>query len=504
MKKNSLSRILYIGSLLLSLSACDKELTTAPTTAVPESLLYNTTDNIETVLNGTWSYMSDTYFTYANPGYSSILRTSDAMGNDVAVLPSKYGYRDAYPFTEMIDNSKTRVNAFWTILYRVINNCNNVISKVDAAEGAQQEKDRIKGQALALRANSYLTLATFYQFSYLKDPNAKAVPLYTEPTSPQTVGKPKATLKEIYDVILSDLSQAETLLANYKRPAGAKYKINTDVVRGLLARAYLNTGRWAEAAEKAAAARAGYGYMTSNDYYSGFNDLNNAEWIWGHGQTTEQNVASYSFHYLDVSSASSYYYSFMADPYFMTLFSAGDIRKQLFLWDGLPGREGYLRYQKFKFRSNQTADIVLMRSSEMTLIEAEGNARSNRLPQAVQKLNELRAARNAALLDIAGQSQQAIVDTILVERRKELWGEGFSLSDILRTQSSVTRKAYVTGNSTPIAVSVTAPDGTVKQVEAKGHTSLRFPDKTPFSPNSPYYLFAIPQNELNNNPNLNN
>jgi starch-binding outer membrane protein, SusD/RagB family len=29
---------------------------------------------------------------------------------------------------------------------------------------------------------------------------------------------------------------------------------------------------------------------------------------------------------------------------------------------------------------------------------------------------------------------------------------------------------------------------------------LNFPDKSNFVPNSPYYLFSIPKNELNNNP----
>lgn len=159
-----IKQITYIiGISALPFLGCKKELTTTPTTSVPESLIYGTADNIETVLNGTWSYMNDTYFTYANPGYSSILRTSDVMGDDIAIITNKYGYRDAYEYT--LANNQTRLGAFWTILYRVINNTNNIISKIDASTGTAEKKAQIKGQAYALRANSYLNLVTYYQFN---------------------------------------------------------------------------------------------------------------------------------------------------------------------------------------------------------------------------------------------------------------------------------------------------------------------------------------------------
>lgn len=496
--------LLVISAVLLTFTGCKKELTTTPTNAVPESLIYGDVANIETVLNGTWSYMNDTYFTYANPGYSTILRTSDAMGDDVAIMTNKYGYRDAYQFT--LANNQTRLNAIWTILYKVINNCNNIITKIDAATGSQQKKNQVKGQALALRANSYLTLATYYQFSYLKDPQAKVAPIYTEPTIADTDGKPKSTLEEVYKLITTDLGQAETLLAGYDRQS-VKFKINLDVVHGLQARTYLNMGKWDLAAQKAGEARGGYTYMSGSDYLAGFNDLANSEWIWGHGQRPDQNTASYSFHFLDVSSPSADYYSFMADPNFMALFDANDMRTKLFAWDNFAGREGYLRYAKFKFRADMTGDIVLMRSSEMVLIQAEGLARNGDLTNAVKFLNELRKARNADLFVQDGKSSDQIISAILLERRKELWGEGFALSDILRTQNTVVRKNYVDANGQPIQVSINSVDNNgnvvVKVVDAKQHTTLRFPDGTAFGPNSNYYLFKVPQSELNTNPNIN-
>lgn len=487
----------YIAILTaLFLTSCSDILDTAPTDAVVDTEIYKSTDNIQTVINGTWRYLNDTYFTYANPGYTSFMRTSDAMGNDIAVT-TKYGYRDPYTFNEMVNSTAYRVTSLWTLLYKVIDNANNVIHKVDAAEGSDEDKAVLKGQAKALRAFAYLNLASFYQFSYQKDKNALTVPIYTEPTTKETKGQPKASLEDIYTLILADLNDASDLLETYRR--GEKYKIDKQVVQGLLARTYLNTGAWVEAAEAARKAREGYSFMTADAYQQGFNDVANDEWIWGHIQTSEQNTASYTFHYLDVSSSGSYYFSFMADPYFKDLFDSEDIRYRLFEWDGEPGREGFLRYKKFKFKSNLIGDIVYMRSSEMWLIEAEGYARAGQTEKAIEALNTLRAARLAVPYSVASGE---LVDEILLERRKELWGEGFSLSDIIRTEGRVFRKSFLNSDGTPIQVEVTTPDGEVKMVNGQGHRVINFPDGKEFTPNSRYYLFAIPDEEVRRNPNL--
>ncbi|KFF08293.1 hypothetical protein IX38_05855 [Chryseobacterium luteum] len=42
----------------------------------------------------------------------------------------------------------------------------------------------------------------------------------------------------------------------------------------------------------------------------------------------------------------------------------------------------------------------------------------------------------------------------------------------------------------------------LKTVDGRGHYIFNFPDQTAFAPNSKYYLFSIPQKEVENNPNL--
>jgi hypothetical protein len=480
----------------LTVTSC--EVDTEPTNSVSGNLAYDNADNAELVLNGTWSYLWDTYATnYQTPGYNSLFLASDALGNDVAMHPTKYGYATHYQFAAINSTSFVTVTGVWTLAYKAIDNLNNVIAKIDETPGSDEQKDRIKGQALALRGYLYLNFATFWNFAYSKDPNALSVPIYTEPTTKDTQGHPRSKLSEVYKQAETDLLAALPLIGDYNR-GGSKHKINKDVVNGILARLYLHTDEWSKAQTYAAAAHSSYPFMAKGDYSLGFNDYTNAEWLWGHGQTGEQSVASYSFHYKDVTSSSSYYYSYAADPYFKDLFvkensdpDEGDVRTSLFEWD-TARFVGSLRYKKFLFRAGDLADIVLLRKAELVLIEAEAYARiGGKSSEAITALNSLRTARGAETPDLSGKSQTELIEVILLERRKELFGEGCALSDILRNQKAVERREVPAGTLVP---------GSAAKVQ--GHTVVKFPDGSAFEPNSVYYLFAIPATETTNNPNL--
>ena len=164
-------------------------------------------------------------------------------------------------------------------------------------------------------------------------------------------------------------------------------------------------------------------------------------------------------------------------------------------------REGYLGYRKFRIRADQTGDIVVMRSAEMYLIAAEALAREGRLEEAVKPLNTLRNARGLADYDLAGKTQERLVDDILLERRRELWGEGFGITDILRTQRSVERMP-LTKEEAEKTYDCWQQGDTYREYNPEGHWFTSFPDGTKFVPNSVYYLYAIPEKETNANPNL--
>ena len=481
----------FMASLLLLAGCSGDFLDKEPTDSVSSDEV-GVPGNAERVFNGAWYNLFEYVYTLANSGYRGLQCQDDMMADDVVSRPA-YGFNSSYQFNDIAIPNNTRTSFAWYLMYKTIDNCNTAL----AIQGDTEALRQAQGQALALRAFCYLHLAQHYQFTYLKDPAAPCVPIYTEPTTDDTAPKGKSTVAQVYRRVFDDLALAKDYLKNYTRKGdGQKFKPDVNVVNGLLARAYLLTGQWEEAAKAAAAARQGYSLMTTAAEYEGFNNISNKEWIWGHPQTLAQSSASYNFYFLDATHVGAYS-SFMADPHFRDTFSDGDIRLELFQWM----REGYLGYKKFHMRADDTADIVLMRASEMLLVEAEALARDGFPEKAVVPLNELRHARGLGDYDLTGKSQQDVIDEILMERRRELWGEGFGITDILRTQQSV-KRTMLSAEEQKQEVDAWQEGGGFAKRNPLGHWFVTFSEGEVFVPNSTNYLYAIPKEETDANPNL--
>mgnify|MGYP005935764077 FL=1 len=481
----------FMASLLLLAGCSGDFLDKEPTDSVSSDEV-GVPGNAERLFNGAWYNLFEYVYTLANSGYRGLQCQDDMMADDVVSRPA-YGFNSSYQFNDIAIPNNTRTSFAWYLMYKTIDNCNTAL----AIQGDTEALRQAQGQALALRAFCYLHLAQHYQFTYLKDPAAPCVPIYTEPTTDDTAPKGKSTVAQVYRRVFDDLALAKDYLKNYTRKGdGQKFKPDVNVVNGLLARAYLLTGQWEEAAKAAAAARQGYSLMTTAAEYEGFNNISNKEWIWGHPQTLAQSSASYNFYFLDATHVGAYS-SFMADPHFRDTFSDGDIRLELFQWM----REGYLGYKKFHMRADDTADIVLMRASEMLLVEAEALARDGFPEKAVVPLNELRHARGLGDYDLTGKSQQDVIDEILMERRRELWGEGFGITDILRTQQSV-KRTMLSAEEQKQEVDAWQEGGGFAKRNPLGHWFVTFSEGEVFVPNSTNYLYAIPKAEIDANPNL--
>ena len=481
-----------VAALFLATGCGSGFLDTDPTDAVSSGKV-PVPENAEALVNGAWYNLFGYSSTYANIGYRALQCQDDMMADDVVSRP-KYGFNSSYQFNDVAIPSNNRTEFAWYLMYKTIDNCNAAVS----IQGDSKELRQAWGQALALRAFCYLHLVQHYQFTYLKDKDAPCVPVYTEPNTGSTVPKGKSTVAQVYQRIFDDLNSAKAYLKDYVRSGdNQKFKSNTAVVNGLLARAYLLTGEWGKAAKAAEDAREGYSLMTTTAEYEGFNTVSNKEWIWGFPQIPSQSDASYNFYYLDATYVGAYS-SFMADPHLKDTFVEGDIRLPLFQWM----REGYLGYKKFHMRADDTADLVLMRAAEMYLIEAEAKVRDGvALEQAVVPLNGLRNARGVADYDVTGKSREEVIGEILMERRRELWGEGFGITDLLRTQKAVERTA-LSEEMQKTEVDCWQEDGSFARRNPLGHWFLRFPNGKPFTANSTYYLYAVPQKEINANPNL--
>lgn len=531
--KFSYKNIAWGVLLACSVASCD--LDTIPTNYLPSEDAFKTTTRCESVLNGTWSSLFTNGSTYASIGLGAIMMNDDFAGSDV-VRTTSYGYSGSYSLTNGYGRGEIN-NMTWDLLYDAINNCNNILARIDQTEGSQEEKDLIKGQTLATRGYLYMMLATHYSFGVGNEQyaNYACVPIYTEPTElgMALTGKPASTVKDVFARSLTDLKNAYDLIPDsYNRGSNAtdQYRIDKTVVKGLLARTSLYAAQWEDAykyADEAMTAKDNY-LMTEAEFKSGFNNATNKEWMWGFSSTLEDNMAAYNFNFKDCTTDGSYYSCFNVDPHFRDEFEDNDYRKDLFKWGPNAGYgEWTMLNYKFKFAdvNNGLGDIILMRVAEMFLIKAEAATYiSGKEGEAQSLLKELRQARlKEGAAEEVVETGNALREEIWMERRKELWGEGFSLTDLLRNQKSLERRNwshYVEaiikdGKNTGVPkldeqgepINADNQSDEYKKTNCvilQGHIPDRtiFPDKTPFTPNSKYYLFRIPEQEELQNANF--
>ena len=372
-------------------------------------------------------------------------------------------------------------------------------------------------QARAVRAFAYLNLAPYFQFGYAAGASdLPCVPLVTETTTNFTEN-PRATVAEIYELIISDLTFAIENLEGYVRTD--KSRIDQQVAYGLRARAYLNMEEWALAASDAAAAAEGYVPASLEEVSKPFlYDIGEHNWIWGYDMRSDIALAN------PYATSSSWLRSFSGDGYAAACqvyacinkilydkIPTTDIRKGWWVdaslespllksvtWDGVSGsavagleidnvKMAFLPYTNVKFGMYQVGgttndeDWPFMRVEEMILIQVEGLAKSGRASEAVALLEEfVQTYRDPSYSVTAGG--RSLEDEIWFQRRVELWGEGFSNSDTRRLNKPLVRFHDGVFSNVPAAFrfNMTANDGwwLMRFTSAEKNTNLAIVDNT--------------------------
>jgi len=472
-----LYRIICVVLVAAGLCSCKDFLETNPTSSVADSEVFTTINGAQAALNGCYYHLflgSGGSGRQDDWGYATHLMTFSVDGEDLIVWGGWYGYD--YNFWGHTRGDIFKSSCLWYYYYILINNCNSVIAYVDdVQDGEESEKNAIKGQALAMRGWAYFHLIRLYQQTYVIAKDMPGVPIYTEPTTDTTEGKGRGTVQQTYDQILSDLTQAESLLAGFTR--SDKNLIDQSVARAFLAQVYLTMNDWEKAASYAASARASYPLTTNDEYYEGFHELNTPSWMWGMYQTKEQNLGDYSpfamwANWLVRDGDYGWTFQcFFLNDVFVNYFEDGDVRKDQFhwVWDCINYSD------KFYDDTDLCGDIVYMRSEEMLLTQAEALARQGKDSEAQALLNELQSMRGANPTSASGDE---LIEAILLERRKELYGEGLEWFDLIRNQKPLLREG--------------------DHASYGGHDNNVFP----LAAHSWRFIYQIPNTEIVNNPNM--
>src|SRR5574344_546887 len=245
--------IIIAASALLSLSGCIEE--TTPTEYVLTPQIQSSTSALKGMVNSIYSTMAG----YSNDdggieeiSYGSMLAMLE-HGTTQMVCSGNNGFNTMGAFCNGSVSARGSNRGIYPsyLFYAYIKAANDVIGMIGKdASNLDTTKKNYLGISYAYRALYYMDLVqimeykkpTDTRYTYVQPENDLTnlgVPIVTEDTpSSEATNNPRATVDKVYDLILSDLKQAETYLTGYERTD--KVEPNLAVVYGLYARAYTN------------------------------------------------------------------------------------------------------------------------------------------------------------------------------------------------------------------------------------------------------------------------
>lgn len=258
---------IFIG-LLFSLTSCNDWLDVELDNKVDDDKLFNTAEGFKEALAGVYSSMS-----------KSSMYGGRLTMEYVDVLAQYYNSNSTYEYWEDYDyeNSGCRsiISGMWNNLYSCISQANCILEWADKNAGVLSESDRnqIRGEALALRAFLHFDLYRLFAPDVKWAQNAEGIPYNKEfgVSLP-----PMYSTKEVVQLVINDLLEAEKCLQNDPIQNVVPYMIRTSTsagdvvdkaakdemdkyvarvnlysVKAMLARAYQARGEYVAAVSKA-------------------------------------------------------------------------------------------------------------------------------------------------------------------------------------------------------------------------------------------------------------
>lgn len=436
-------------------------------------------------------YYGQQFFVYGDVHAGDDYQYNNIGGSNRASFYYDMNYQTASEFSSSISSS----NVAWKSPYIVIGRANRIIAAAeggalsDAAE-AKATIDQYAAEAKVLRALAHFDLVRIYGKPYTEDQGASlGVPLVTGVL--ESNAKPaRSTVAEVYTQVVKDLTEAisSNALATETEPG----YVSVWGAKAILSRVYLNMGDYANALSVAEdiIKNSGAALWTRDQYFKAWDAStpNESEFLF------RLNVAG-STDSNDLNGIGNLqqrdgYEEMVATKKFVDMLTSDpeDVRNDMFLpataakevaiygtnkvfLNKLRGQGGNLR----------TVTIVpIIRLSEVYLTAAECAFRNNDKTKAVEYLNDLVKNRTTTVASLA-TVDNITLERILIERRKELIGEGQRYFDALRNNETITRYT--------------------SEADKGWHKIL---SKEAQSFNRDYFkaIAAIPQAEINANPNI--
>ena len=482
MKIYKISTMVLGGLMLASCSDIDEQIYSGGAFSKEQSqdIVNAIPTRVEATFNGMFTFMGNpaqnwgTRFSSARAddfGFIMMALSQDFEGADMIGADNGYNWFSAA--CEYSSRTPSYANPYirYVTPYTLIGMVKDILATIPE-DTEDASLINMKAQAKTLRAYSYLSLAPYFQGSYETSKDKPCVPVLSD--SVDVTNNPRATVEQVYNVIVDDLTWA---IDHLDETRSSKAYVNANVAYGLRARAYLAMGKGAEAAADAEKAMQGYEPASIAEVsVPTFCDMEEHNWIWAIDITDDQ------ANYFGYGTAPSWLSAFCGDGYGASCGTTAMINK--LLWDKIPAtdvRKGWWidenlhspnwadltwgtakgdeianlvlddgskvelpPYTNIKFGMKSGVgstlnnnDWPLMRVEEMILIQAEGYAISGNEAKAKEILtNFVKTYRDPSYTIPSGRTLR---DEIWFQRRVELWGEGFAVSDARRLNKPIVR-----------------------------------------------------------------
>lgn len=373
-----------------------------------------------------------------------------ASGNNIVYpeyiadnVKKRSGIDDIYLWNQSADKPTIYNGAGqWLGYYRIIRSCNFVIDKTEEYKKENKAKsENIKGQALAIRAWMHFLLVNMFgqSYNYTSDASHLGIPYVRTSDIEEPISRqPVAT---IYQNVINDLNDALQLLPVVDK--GKKDVFNYETAKALLARIYLFKEDFLKAKDLSQEVLKDVPMMISG--YPGklyTNQETEALFQVYPAKATDNYIAGFLGYYtadvfslLATKNISQLYRQYSSD------------KRNAWVRDSITPSNNFFGTLITKFpkavaglSSVPSMDYyqTLFRSTEMVLTIAECYARLNMDDSARHFINQIRSRASIPVFTPA-VTGKALMDSIRMERNKEMAFDGIRMYDLLRWKLGVNR-----------------------------------------------------------------
>lgn len=410
--------------LLLSLSlfqSCEDKLDIIPNNALVPETAFRFVEDLQNGLNSAYG------------GYNNSTIRFNSIFSDNTKIGIDNGGQEV-PLHSFIMEPNTDVPSnIWTSRYTMINQTSRIIDASNEIDnqGRLGEVNHILGQAYALRAFSHFELFQYFTPDYL-DPSGISVPAIDFVIVSENVKR--NTVNEVLTLIETDLNKADGLLDASK--TDNKF-ITKDFIVALRARVALFSGNYSDAITFANQLITKYPLANQSQYRNMFLDSDNTEVIFKAARVIGNARPGFIWHF-----GGGGPFIEMSNSLFNTL-DVSDVRHDVLLNPASNPSGNLHLINKYPGTSVEfLSDVKVFRVSEMYLIKAEAELRSNDITASQSTLKALRDVRfDSATPAPSYTNLNDGIDFILDERRVELAFEGHRFLDLKRTGKDLIRNA---------------------------------------------------------------